>query len=153
MEVQPSLVLLQKTLLNVEGLGRQLYPELDLWQTALPFLENWNSKRLNPLTLLSRIQDNIPDWIEQLPELPKLMIDTATNSRQLAEINRSLLKKQEFIDRDLTRQRVRARNSGVAALLAGALMLYPPIGSLVSSLPILSLVLAILGVYLLCFKR
>jgi ubiquinone biosynthesis protein len=137
----------------VEGLGRQLYPELDLWQTALPFLENWNSKRLNPLTLLSRIQDNIPDWIEQLPELPKLMIDTATNSRQLAEINRSLLKKQEFIDRDLTRQRVRARNSGVAALLAGALMLYPPIGSLVSSLPILSLVLAILGVYLLCFKR
>ncbi len=153
MEVQPSLVLLQKTLLNVEGLGRQLYPDLDLWQTALPFLESWNSKRLNPLTLLSRVQENIPDWIEQLPELPKLIIDTATNSQQLAEINQSLVKKQEYIDRELTQQRVRARNSGVAALLAGALMLYPPLGSLVSSLPILSVLLAVLGVYLLCFKR
>ena len=74
MEVQPSLVLLQKTLLNIEGLGRQLYPELDLWKTALPYLEDWNTKRLNPFTLLSKIQGNIPKYIEQLPRLPFLLI-------------------------------------------------------------------------------
>ena len=90
MEVQPSLVLLQKTLLNVEGLGRQLYPDLDLWTTALPYLENWNKKRLNPFTLLGRLQENIPNWIDQLPQLPQLFIDAATESRQLGEINESL---------------------------------------------------------------
>ncbi|MBQ13255.1 MAG: ubiquinone biosynthesis regulatory protein kinase UbiB [Gammaproteobacteria bacterium] len=153
MEVQPSLVLLQKTLLNVEGLGRQLYPELDLWQTALPFLENWNSKRLNPFTLLSRIQENVPGWIEQLPELPKLVIDAATNSRQLEEINRSLVKKQQSIEKELARQRVRTRNSGLAALLFAALLLYPPLSTLVSNLPILAVGLAVVGVYLLYFKR
>jgi ubiquinone biosynthesis protein len=153
MEVQPSLVLLQKTLLNVEGLGRQLYPELDLWQTALPFLENWNSKRLNPFTLLSRIQENVPGWIEQLPELPKLVIDAATNSRQLEEINRSLVKKQQSIEKELARQRVRTRNSGLAALLFAALLLDPPLSTLVSNLPILAVGLAVVGVYLLYFKR
>ena len=67
MEVQPSLVLLQKTLLNIEGLGRQLYPELDLWQTALPYLQRWNARRLSPLTLLNRMKEQFPDWIDQLP--------------------------------------------------------------------------------------
>ena len=73
MEVQPSLVLLQKTLLNVEGLGRQLYPELDLWTTALPFLEDWNRRRMQPGTLFKALKENVPDWIEQLPLLPQLL--------------------------------------------------------------------------------
>ena len=68
MEVQPSLVLLQKTLLNVEGLGRQLYPDLDLWQTALPYLENWHSRRISPFVFLAKIQESIPVWIDQLPD-------------------------------------------------------------------------------------
>jgi ubiquinone biosynthesis protein len=73
MEVQPSLVLLQKTLLNVEGLGKQLYPDLDLWQTALPFLEDWQKQRLSPLNNLRKIREKLPEWIEQAPEVPELV--------------------------------------------------------------------------------
>ncbi|MFB8830907.1 ubiquinone biosynthesis regulatory protein kinase UbiB [Azotobacter sp. CWF10] len=65
MEVQPQLVLLQKTLLNIEGLGRQLYPELDLWTTAKPYLERWMRKRMSPKAML----DNLQGQIEQLPHL------------------------------------------------------------------------------------
>jgi ubiquinone biosynthesis protein len=74
MEIQPSLVLLQKTLLNVEGLGKQLYPELDLWQTALPFLEKWQKQRLSPLSNLRLIKEKLPEWIEQAPEVPELLL-------------------------------------------------------------------------------
>ena len=72
MEVQPQLVLLQKTLLNIEGLGRQLYPELDLWTTAKPFLENWMKQRVGPRGILKRAQEKLPDWLEMVPELPQL---------------------------------------------------------------------------------
>jgi ubiquinone biosynthesis protein len=73
MEVQPSLVLLQKTLLNIEGLGKQLYPELDLWQTAYPFLENWQKQRLSPLSNLKKMGEKLPQWLEQAPEIPELL--------------------------------------------------------------------------------
>jgi ubiquinone biosynthesis protein len=73
MEVQPSLVLLQKTLLNVEGLGKQLYPDLDLWQTAYPFLENWQKQRLSPLNNLRKVREKLPEWLEQAPEIPELV--------------------------------------------------------------------------------
>ena len=73
MEVQPSLVLLQKTLLNIEGLGKQLYPQLDLWQTALPFLENWQRRRLSPLANLRKVKERLPEWLEQAPELPDMI--------------------------------------------------------------------------------
>jgi len=70
MEVQPQLVLLQKTLLQIEGLGRQLYPELDLWQTAKPFLEDWFRRRIHPRTLASRAWEQLPVWAERLPDAP-----------------------------------------------------------------------------------
>jgi len=75
MEVQPQLVLLQKTLLNVEGLGRQLYPELDLWATAHPFLEDWMQKRIGPPGLLQSLRRQLPDLAEQAPEMPQLIHD------------------------------------------------------------------------------
>lgn len=75
MEVQPQLVLLQKTLLYVEGLGRQLYPQLDLWQTAKPFLENWVQEQMGVKAVLTKIKDNIPFWNEKLPEMPDLIYD------------------------------------------------------------------------------
>ena len=71
MEVQPQLVLLQKTLLNIEGLGRQLYPDLDLWNTAQPFLERWMRERVSPKTVLG----NIHSQIEQLPHLANMTRD------------------------------------------------------------------------------
>jgi len=153
MEVQPSLVLLQKTLLNVEGLGRQLYPELDLWQTAMPYLENWNRKRLNPLTLLAKIQENIPNWIDQLPHIPQLLIDAATQSKQLGEINRSLLEQQAATRLKLKRRRQLSRNTGLTALLLAAAVLFPSVSDTLDNVPVVTLILGFLGVYLLCFRR
>jgi len=75
MEVQPQLVLLQKTLLYIEGLGRQLYPQLDLWQTAKPFLENWVKEQMGVKAVFTKIKDNIPFWNEKLPEMPDLIYD------------------------------------------------------------------------------
>jgi ubiquinone biosynthesis protein len=75
MQVQPQLVLLQKTLLNIEGLGRQLYPELDLWQTAKPFLERWMSEQLGVRSLVKSLKDNSTFWTEKFPEMPQLLYD------------------------------------------------------------------------------
>jgi len=72
MEVQPQLVLLQKTLLNVEGLGRQLYPDLDLWSTAKPFLEQWMREQLGAKALLRELGRQAPRWSELVPRLPAL---------------------------------------------------------------------------------
>jgi ubiquinone biosynthesis protein len=72
-EVQPQLVLLQKTLLNVEGLGRQLDPNLDLWTTAKPFLERWMSEQVGWRGFARRIRDEAPTWTVLLPQLPRLV--------------------------------------------------------------------------------
>jgi ubiquinone biosynthesis protein len=71
-EIQPQLVLLQKTLLNVEGLGRDLDPDLDLWRTAKPFLERWMSEQIGWRGLVRRVGEEIPFWSELLPQLPRL---------------------------------------------------------------------------------
>jgi len=73
MEVQPQLVLLQKTLLNIEGLGRQLYPDLDLWKTAKPFLERWMEEQVGARALLRNLKDDLPYLIEKMPEMPGLI--------------------------------------------------------------------------------
>jgi ubiquinone biosynthesis protein len=72
-EIQPQLVLLQKTLLNVEGLGRQLDPELDLWNTAKPFLEDWMKKQVGFAGLVERLKNEAPRYVQLLPELPRLL--------------------------------------------------------------------------------
>ena len=72
-EIQPQLVLLQKTLLNVEGLGRDLDPELDLWNTAKPFLERWMNDQVGWRGLLERLKNEAPRYVQLLPELPRLL--------------------------------------------------------------------------------
>jgi ubiquinone biosynthesis protein len=153
MEVQPSLVLLQKTLLNVEGLGRQLYPELDLWTTALPFLEDWNRRRMQPGTLFKALKENVPDWIEQLPLLPQLMIDNLSQARELKELNLSL---RERLHQESERREKAASgrtNAGLALLAGSAISLLPALQPTLSTLPGATILLACGGVYLLCFKR
>jgi ubiquinone biosynthesis protein len=76
MEVQPQLVLLQKTLFNIEGLGRRLYPDLDLWVTAKPFLERWMRDQLSPRALLHGLRSEVPKWWARLPRLPGLLHET-----------------------------------------------------------------------------
>lgn len=83
MEVQPQLVLLQKTLLYVEGLGRQLYPQLDLWQTAKPFLEQWMAKQVGPQAFFNALKERAPLWFEKMPELPELLYDSLKQGRNL----------------------------------------------------------------------
>ncbi|MDH5471800.1 MAG: ubiquinone biosynthesis regulatory protein kinase UbiB [Gammaproteobacteria bacterium] len=99
MEVQPQLVLLQKTLLNIEGLGRQLYPDLDLWKTAKPFLENWMNEQVGAKALLRGLKKNLPYIAEKLPEFPELVFEAMkkisegeNNRLQIEEITR--LRKQ-----------------------------------------------------------
>lgn len=75
MPIQPSLVLLQKTLLNIEGLGRELYPQLNLWDTAQPFLETWMQERYSASNTLQRLKDEAPGIFEQLPKLPNQLIE------------------------------------------------------------------------------
>lgn len=72
-EIQPQLVLLQKTLLNIEGLGRQLDPDLDLWSTAKPFLETWMLNQMGPQRLLNDLKAEAPHYAKLLPELPRLL--------------------------------------------------------------------------------
>jgi len=79
-EVQPQLVLLQKTLLNIEGLGRELDPDLDLWQTAKPFLENWMREQLGWRGLLARLKAEAPNYAQLLPQLPRLLHRTLSLS-------------------------------------------------------------------------
>jgi ubiquinone biosynthesis protein len=96
--IQPQLILLQKTLLNIEGVGRQIYPDLDLWATASPFLEKWLKKQVGTRAFLRRVKDNIPYWSEKLPDLPTLVFDVLSNARQQQE-------KTAFAE-EIVRQRV-----------------------------------------------
>jgi len=83
--IQPQLILLQKTLLNIEGVGRQLYPDLDLWKTASPFLEKWLKKQVGAKAFLRRIRENLPYWSEKFPEIPGLIHDVLANQRRMQE--------------------------------------------------------------------
>ena len=102
MHVQPQLVLLQKTLLNIEGLGRQLYPDLDLWQTAKPFLEKWFHQRVGPKAKIDKLIKQLPDFAEQFPEIPSLIykaLDNAAHAKQQAEMqNKELMLLRQQMD-------------------------------------------------------
>ncbi|WP_370514613.1 ubiquinone biosynthesis regulatory protein kinase UbiB [Endozoicomonas sp. OPT23] len=115
MEVQPQLVLLEKTLLNVEGLGRQLYPELDLWETAQPFLEKWMNDQVSPCGIGRSIKDNAPDWLLSAPQVARQAIDGV---RQLHGHQQKLMEMQEKSER----QAGRMKGLGIA-LVAGAVAL------------------------------
>ncbi|MGR9052098.1 MAG: ubiquinone biosynthesis regulatory protein kinase UbiB [Gammaproteobacteria bacterium] len=119
MHVQPQLVLLQKTLLNIEGLGRQLYPELDLWQTAKPFLEKWFHDRLGPKAKIKQMMKQFPELAEQFPEIPGLMLralDDAAHAREQMDIqNRELERLREQMEQNY--------KGTLIALLAGAAMI------------------------------
>ncbi len=153
MEVQPSLVLLQKTMLNIEGLGRQLYPELDLWRTALPYLEEWNRRRLDPLALLSRTRDllreRLPEWAERLPDLPLLLLESAARGERLREAD-AARRRERLAERDAARRRRAKDRAGGAAALLLALAALMPGGA---AAPLAAAGLGLAGAYLLFFRR
>jgi ubiquinone biosynthesis protein len=128
MVVQPQLVLLQKTLLNIEGLGRQLYPELDLWQTAKPFLEDWFKQRMGPAAKIKELFSKFPEITEQLPEVPTLVFQAlqsnAMMQHQMQQHNQEMAQ---------LRKQLQSNNSRTfwtiitSSLLIGAAVLLPSI--------------------------
>jgi ubiquinone biosynthesis protein len=90
MQIQPQLILLQKTLLNIEGLGRELYPELDLWKTAQPVLRQWMRERMSPRAILRRVRTQLPDTIEALKHVPQIFqaaVRAAAEGRSVVRID------------------------------------------------------------------
>lgn len=155
MEIQPQLVLLQKTLLNIEGMGRQLYPDLDLWTTAKPFLERWMEEQVGTKAMLRSIKDNIPYIVERLPEMPglvydalKKVVENEDNEKQLAEIR----KLREEIK--LGNQRNIIAIAGASLLLSAFIVFgldgYAP--AMFLGAPVLSWLLGGLGAFFLLFS-
>ena len=124
MQVQPQLVLLQKTLFNIEGLGRELYPELDLWQTALPFLEDWGRERMSPAATLKRLRAGLPVIRELLLESPARINSIL---KQLAEgelpAPRGAAEMAELRRLEAARNRHFYRAAGGGCLLLGGILL------------------------------
>ena len=120
MELQPQLVLLQKSLLNVEGLGRQLYPELDLWETAKPCLEKWLKKEMGVRSALHKLQRQLPYWVERLPDMPDMMYE--------------ILHQLSVQKKETTTAPTRETNDKlwyfVAGILGGFLVLYLALGAM-----------------------
>lgn len=121
MEVQPQLVLLQKTLLTIEGLGRQLYPELDLWKTAKPYLERWMSEQVGPRAMLRAMREQAPLWAEHLPELPGLAFRVLHQLEQAPQRHADQTLELRALRAELLRgQRRGARIATGAALVVSA---------------------------------
>ncbi len=103
LEVQPQLVLLQKTLLNIEGLGRDLDPELDLWKTAKPYLERWMSEQIGWKALVRSVRDESSQWAVILPQLPRLLHkalateQTRTDEREVREMEDRLRRQTRWL--------------------------------------------------------
>lgn len=134
-EIQPQLVLFQKTLLNIEGLGRELYPDLDLWQTAKPYLEDWFARQVGPKATFNKIRKQLPEWGEQFPELPglvhRVLSDVAKGNWESARNSREL----DQIQRQLTRNNKRTTQAiGGAAFIISAAILTGSSGYLEQSL-------------------
>ena len=117
MEVQPQLVLLQKTLLNIEGLGRQLYPDLDLWATAHPFLEKWLKNRFHPKSLWGELKRHAPEWMEKFPKVPDLIFN---GLQQLPQITQQLDSLAQSLQTRKVAKQQQARRKLIALLALGA---------------------------------
>ena len=123
-EIQPQLVLLQKTLLNIEGLGRQLDPELDLWATAKPFLETWMHRQVGWQGLVERFKNEAPRYAQLLPELPRLVHQALQQGRAPDPALLALLAEQRRTNRLLQGLAIGAVGFVVGALVMQALVVW-----------------------------
>ncbi|MGQ7246689.1 ubiquinone biosynthesis regulatory protein kinase UbiB [Halomonas sp. V046] len=152
MEVQPQLVLLQKTLLNIEGLGRQLYPDLDLWATAKPYLEQWMKERAGAHGLWESLKRQAPELTRQLPELPVLahqaLSQTEKRSRQLgqqAEVLTHILGR-------LSHQAKRVRRTRLGLALVAVALAWQPLSTWLGDQPWPVLAAAAIGTLLMIWN-
>ncbi len=127
MEVQPQLVLLQKTLLNIEGMGRQIYPELDLWETAAPYMESWMKERIGLSGFLRQFGEAAPGLVTQLPEIPKLALNALSEFKQITARSRE----QTLLLREMNQNLAAQQRSQKRARLGGYALVAALLGSLV----------------------
>lgn len=147
MVVKPQLVLLEKTLLYIEGLGRQLYPQLDLWDTAKPFLEQWMAQQMGPQAYWQRVKESAPFWAEKLPELPDLLHDNLTLGRTLLTNPRQVL--EPYIQ-----ERRRQHRSQIFLVIGGCLVISSTIlfGKTVTIWPSMALATAGFVAWITCWR-
>ncbi len=125
MEVQPQLILLQKTLLNIEGLGRELYPDLDLWKTAHPILEEWMDERVSGRAIINRLREQLPTVGESLQEFPQVihgLLQQASEGQLEIRVRTSGIDELREENRELARRRNVAM-AGAAILIAAAVLI------------------------------
>jgi ubiquinone biosynthesis protein len=150
MEIQPSLVLLQKTMLAIEGLGRELCPDLDLWQTAKPYLDNWMKERYAPTGLVQQLRQHAPQWLEQLPQLPELVMDNlhkGSETRNLLDLQQQQLN-QVNMEREAQRKSRRTSKLALLAVAIAVLLAQPELLKSLSELPPASMLLLALAAVL-----
>ncbi|MCB5161227.1 ubiquinone biosynthesis regulatory protein kinase UbiB [Marinomonas algarum] len=154
MEVQPQLVLLEKTLLNIEGLGRQLYPDLDLWVTAKPFLEKWMSEQVGPKRVLEEARKQAPQWAGQLPQIPNLIFTALSQMSHQEERMQAQTKAIEDLSGELKkgRKNVPFRLLGLVSLGAAWVITDPASLSHLKEADFASMGLFLVGLYLLVLK-
>ncbi len=142
MEVQPQLVLLQKTLLYIEGVGRQLYPQLDLWKTAKPFLEDWIKDQVGIPAIIRSVKEKAPFWAERLPELPDLFYDSMRQHKRL-QYSVDRLANELSVQREKQHQSRYLFGIGTTLLLGGiALLIARPAMEVLPTVMIVAGVLA-----------
>lgn len=149
LQVQPQLVLLQKTLLNIEGLGRQLYPQLDLWSIARPFMQRWMTAQLGPETTIERFTSRMPELLQQLPALPDLLVDAEFELKHLKQMS---LQQNARIDalQDKATRKSRHLLWGASVSGVGVLLLWAPLSSTLnqSSTASIGLIAVIIGAFI-----
>ena len=154
MEVQPQLVLLEKTLLNIEGLGRQLYPDLDLWVTAKPFLERWMKEQMGPKRVMEEVSKQAPEWAGQLPQIPNLVFSAlqqiSLQQEQTKAQTEAITKLGKYIKKD--RQGIPFRLLGLISLGAAWVTTDPSSLEHLKNVDIMSGGLFLLGLYLIVLK-
>lgn len=122
MEIQPQLMLLQKTLLNIEGLGRLLYPQLDLWDTAKPFLERWVKQQVGPRAFWRKVRENAPLWLEKMPEIPELLFQSLTQIASLTTTTGHTTTLQQEKKEAFHRKRTRGTSSFIYGFIASSII-------------------------------
>ncbi|UYG00494.1 ubiquinone biosynthesis regulatory protein kinase UbiB [Halomonas sp. GD1P12] len=152
MEVQPQLVLLQKTLLNIEGLGRQLYPELDLWSTAKPYLEQWMKERAGIGGLWESLKRQAPELSHQLPELPVLAHQALSRMEQEHRQRHQQAHAITRLDEKFTQQKKRHHRLRVGIALVAVALAWEPLGEWALAQPWQVLAAAAAGLILLLWQ-
>jgi ubiquinone biosynthesis protein len=157
MEIQPQLLLLEKTFLHIEGIGRQLYPQLDLWDTAKPFIERWLSEQLGMRALIKGMKKNLPYIAEHLPDLPQIAfkaLDRIANDELTVELRSGQLDALKHEIRSANRRSIRAIIGGSFVISASVILGLDGIAPIMVGggqllVPLASAALLIPGIYLL----